>query len=559
MLVSVFDRNSASSTSIGQTTGTQNCDVAPFTPRNSYPQAIRAPKQSERRGRVGNSTYGHLRTTRKTTDRPLTKVVQTIWSVSMFCRVLFAVAVVAANGVGFAEAEDESWMKIAIGGQPVGYEFSTQSVDGDRTTTQSTSLIRINRFGQLFEMKTLMTIVEIDEKLRSFRLEQQTPGQPNQVSKGTVDGTTVTVTSTSNGKESTREVTIPPDLMSPTAADRLIDENPPAKNEKLTLKVFSIETLQPIEMTLLGLGDVSTQSETGQTVAARGVQLLRSDLPLKPTFYIDDEGEPIKVDFGMMGMVGWASTRDDALSAAEGKNSIDLGKRTVLKITPTPGLSQQSEAWYRVVGAKLPTTDGVQEVTQDDSAQIVNVMTPSAVNATEPSEVDAKYLASTRWVDWQNQGVQKLAAQLDESLPAGKLAIAAEKLVAKAVSTKSFGVGFATASEVAATREGDCTEHGVLLAAVLRAANLPSRVCFGLVYVESMAAFVPHMWTEVGLDNTWIPLDATRPARPHGGYLKFGDSALDSDAALPIKDLLQLSQDLEKMSVSVVGDPALLK
>ena len=31
---------------------------------------------------------------------------------------------------------------------------------------------------------------------------------------------------------------------------------------------------------------------------------------------------------------------------------------------------------------------------------------------------------------------------------------------------------------------GDCTEHAVLLAAVVKARGLPARVCHGLVYVE---------------------------------------------------------------------------
>lgn len=461
----------------------------------------------------------------------------------------------------YAQADEntESWMKIEIGGQPVGYEYSLQSEEGNRLTTESTTLIRINRFGQMFEQKSQLTVVEVSEKLVSFRLEQISPGQPAQVSRGTVDGTTVHIVSTSNGQESKRDITIPEGLLSPTAAQRVIDEKPPAKGESVKLNTFSIETLAPIEMTVVGLGEANIKTADGKPVDATVIQLLRNDMPLKPTFYVDDEGETIKVDFGLVGMVGWATTREDALAAAEGRNEIDLGKRTVLKVTPQPGLSRRETAYYRITGAKLSTTTGSQIVTQDGDAQIVEVLTPKAASSEKAGDVDAKYLASTRWIDWQNQGVQKLAAQLDNDLSAGQLAVAAEKLVSKAVETKSFGVGFATASEVAASREGDCTEHGVLLAGVLRAAGLPARVCYGLVYVESMAAFVPHMWTEVALDDSWYPLDATRPGAPHGGYLKFGDSALDSDAALPIKDLLQLSQDLPAMNVSVVGDPALLK
>lgn len=46
---------------------------------------------------------------------------------------------------------------------------------------------------------------------------------------------------------------------------------------------------------------------------------------------------------------------------------------------------------------------------------------------------------------------------------------------------------YASASEAARRGEGDCSEHGVLLAAVLRADAIPSRVCSGIVYTERAA------------------------------------------------------------------------
>ena len=87
---------------------------------------------------------------------------------------------------------------------------------------------------------------------------------------------------------------------------------------------------------------------------------------------------------------------------------------------------------------------------------------------------------------------------------------------------------------------------------MLRAVDIPARVAYGFVYVDSASAMVPHMWTEAYLGGGWKPLDATRPGWPEAGYLKFGDSALDSDASLPTKDLLELSQSVDRMKVSVL-------
>jgi hypothetical protein len=70
-----------------------------------------------------------------------------------------------------------------------------------------------------------------------------------------------------------------------------------------------------------------------------------------------------------------------------------------------------------------------------------------------------------------------------------------------------MGVGFASALESFDTREGDCTEHAVLLAALCRAAGIPARVVMGLEYV--MGVWGGHAWNEVWIAGTWYPLDAT--------------------------------------------------
>jgi transglutaminase-like putative cysteine protease len=51
----------------------------------------------------------------------------------------------------------------------------------------------------------------------------------------------------------------------------------------------------------------------------------------------------------------------------------------------------------------------------------------------------------------------------------------------------------------------------VLLAAMLRAREIPSRVVAGLVYTESAGKpqMAYHMWTLAWIDGQWIALDAT--------------------------------------------------
>ena len=103
-----------------------------------------------------------------------------------------------------------------------------------------------------------------------------------------------------------------------------------------------------------------------------------------------------------------------------------------------------------------------------------------------------------------------------------------EKWVYNYIRKKNLGTAFATAKEVLETRQGDCTEHAVLLAAMCRAAGIPSRVVAGLVYYRRN--FVGHMWTEA-YTGKWIPLDATiGKGKVEADHIALSVSALDNTA-----------------------------
>jgi hypothetical protein len=67
------------------------------------------------------------------------------------------------------------------------------------------------------------------------------------------------------------------------------------------------------------------------------------------------------------------------------------------------------------------------------------------------------------------------------------------------------------ASAVLKSWTGDCTEHAVLLSALLRSQQIPARVAVGFLFVPKAAAFAPHMWAEALINGVWIPLDSTLP------------------------------------------------
>jgi len=66
-------------------------------------------------------------------------------------------------------------------------------------------------------------------------------------------------------------------------------------------------------------------------------------------------------------------------------------------------------------------------------------------------------------------------------------------------------LSFPSALEVLKVKAGDCNEHAVLTAALLRAAGIPAKVVIGLVY--NRRCFYYHAWNEAYLGE-WISLDS---------------------------------------------------
>ncbi|HMP02680.1 MAG TPA: transglutaminase-like domain-containing protein [Gemmatales bacterium] len=138
-----------------------------------------------------------------------------------------------------------------------------------------------------------------------------------------------------------------------------------------------------------------------------------------------------------------------------------------------------------------------------------------------------EFLASNFYIRSDDEQVIKHAreAVADTTAPRRQM-----RLIRQWVRRKVKGdyeVPFATADEVARTLEGDCTEMGVLAAAMGRAVGIPTRVAFGLVYDPENPGFGGHLWTEAFVEGRWEIFDATGVVHQLGAaYLKIGDYSM---------------------------------
>ena len=131
---------------------------------------------------------------------------------------------------------------------------------------------------------------------------------------------------------------------------------------------------------------------------------------------------------------------------------------------------------------------------------------------------------------------------------------AMRKFVNRYINQKGLATAFATASETARTRAGDCSEHAVLLCALLRADDIPSRVATGLIYADRFAGerdiFGWHMWSQALIDGKWIDLDATLPVPYDATHILCSTSSL-ADGTGELSALMMMMGNLEIEVVEV--------
>ncbi len=99
------------------------------------------------------------------------------------------------------------------------------------------------------------------------------------------------------------------------------------------------------------------------------------------------------------------------------------------------------------------------------------------------------------------------------------------------ISTKDHFEGVSRASDVANLAEGDCVEQAILLAALLRARQIPARIAVGLAYRPGDdegqdASMEFHAWTLAHAGDQWLALDATTGKPAAAGRLTFTTSDL---------------------------------
>jgi len=130
--------------------------------------------------------------------------------------------------------------------------------------------------------------------------------------------------------------------------------------------------------------------------------------------------------------------------------------------------------------------------------------------AAEPA-VYEQHRAASFLIDYTEPVIQALAGSIEQRYGKQPSPGQLEQFVYDYIADKNGAHGFDVASMVARSRAGDCTEHAVLLTALLRMYGFPARTVTGLyVSLKEPVLAYGHAWVEYYGDGGWTGLDGTR-------------------------------------------------
>ncbi len=446
---------------------------------------------------------------------------------------------VAAPETGAAPeppASEDAWFVVTIRGQQCGYVHEMMRRVGDEVHSESDTQISIRRGEATVKMRMERAYREsLDGRPLAFRAVQTLGAMPQTI-EGEIQGDKIILTTTQQpGAGFRSEYPFDSECRFSWGQMLASKRHGLAAGVEYDVKTYdpSIKTDGPIEMHIRVHGtervDVLGKPQTLHRLTS-SMKLPSGGMTIDSDAWVDDEYTPIitNVDAGIMKMTMYRTTKEEALKRGAPPEMFletmitsnrDLPrdvKRVKYKLSVKPGARGRLP--------DMPDTDMQTFERIDDRSAYVTVrrtdwdaMRTTPAKADAPPETVAGYLKASSVCDSDNRQIRRLAIRACKSddAPTTK-ADKLRKSITKYITNKGLDVGFATATEVVETRAGDCTEHGVLLAAVARAAGLPARGVGGLVGVPGSfrrAANGPmeygfHMWTQVYIHGKWVDIDA---------------------------------------------------
>lgn len=472
------------------------------------------------------------------------------------------------QGAVAGEPQIDQWQVIYLGKDRIGFgRTTTQNVTIDQRTlvrTVQETEMRFKRFGQ--DVRLTVRLVTDDSRtgdMHGFALRFGDSPRRMVDASGKVDRGRLAIETTVAGRKTRSSKAWTRDMRSPAYEYHLYRTSIRRAGDVSRFKMYRPEENRVISVVVSADGIRPTRLLDQSKKDLLRTRTVMADLPTVTSF-VDPAGNVVKTEMDLFGqrLVTYTVDRAEALKAISGRE-LDQAVQSLIPtdVIRKPHLSRKIT--YQIVFtrkdlADLIPTGATQTTRQIDSDTLeVTVVAAKPPAGRSNRKQSAEYLTANRYLQTQDVRVIEHARRAaGNQLDPWRISLAMERYVFEKLKQKNFSTALATAADVAKNLEGDCTEHAVLLAAMLRTRKIPSRLVGGLVYLErqGLPFFGGHMWTEVFVDGRWIPLDATLGRGGIGAtHIKLSTSSFADDAPIPVTLFLPLMQLIGHLKIRVLS------
>lgn len=510
-----------------------------------------------------------------------------IWPALLLATLAFAFGASPLPSVALATGRGDRWFALLLQGQPIGWMHSVVTEDGSVIESEIATYFELRRGPLNVTARVTMGFRETSDgkPIENWVMQDLGLIKSNQTMRYKKDS--IELITEQAGM--TRRRTIPhpeQSWLTPAAQIRYIEKQ--IASGATEIRFWAVDPMNGVapyqtHWKLITRENVEVQ---GKVIPGIVWNVTLSNMPqLASRLYTDERGKDIKTTLNLMPGMPFEMVLSDEQFAKAKVNPPDLVASTLVRpdriiINPR----QLRSASYKLdfthmsdlpppdaAGGKpspffeLPET-GVQRVIwHGHRAATVHVSLDSPIPPGDDRATDV-HLRASAMLNHEDPEVRRLLKQALDTTAASEPERAEQlrAFVHDFIDVKDLSVGFATASEVARTRQGDCSEHGVLLATMLRGANIPSRTVGGVIYVASeflgqSHTFGYHMWTQAWLPveyengthgHGWVDLDATRSNPYDAAHIALAVGAMDDNSAF--NELFRMAPMIGRLSIRVV-------
>jgi len=406
-------------------------------------------------------------------------------------------------------SERDTWMNIFQSDRKIGFSHTRFYEDTTGYRLTEAVQMRINTMGMVQDinldsqsrLNPDFTLQELDFEISSGRFRFRV--------RGAVGGNTLQLTTESAG--SSRRLDIPlkgktylfNSIMGAVASTEL------RPGDKYVFNIFDPASMGQAEVIAQVIGqellDIRgfNRPATKVSLNFKGVSQLA---------WIGKGGDIVK-EKGLLGISLVKTDRSDALDGLAVESSQDL---TEVASVAANVLLENVEALkvlkvriqgipsgnLQLHGGRQTFSGNVLTVEKEELSNLASELRPDNLGALEKI-----FLKPDPFVQSDDRRIQDLVREILKDAPAAPPLIRARKLLdwVHTHIEKRPVLSLPDALSTLENRVGDCNEHAVLLAAMARAAGIPTRIEAGLVYLKGR--FYYHAWNLIYLGK-WITADA---------------------------------------------------